>query len=110
MYNSWLQRRLRLVAHKLSLDVEIPFTLQLPCGIIEAEALIKGFEFENGILCISSMDQLGGMDDILGEFGYGYICISNSSQCELWTYYDWISLFKNCEWTSEQTPPIWYTK
>lgn len=76
MKNSRLQQSLTLASKKLGIDTEIPFVLDLPCGRIEAEALVKDFGYECGVVINMNTGELGDLYKHLTDFGYGAATLS----------------------------------
>ena len=108
MRNSQLQQSLRRASKELSIDIEIPFILDLPCGRIEAEALVKHFKYECGIVINVNFTELGDLYKHLADFGYGAITLLAPTCDGEYDTVKWMKLCKEWGWTGKKDPPDWY--
>lgn len=93
---------------ELGLDTEIPFSLDLPCGCIEAEALVKDFGYECGVVINMNTKELGGIYKHLADFGYGVATLTEPTHDGEYDSAKWKMLCKEWGWRGKKDPPGWY--
>ncbi len=108
MRNSQLQQSLKHAAQELGLDTEIPFSLDLPCGRIEAEALVKDFGYECGVVINMNTSELGKLHKHLADFGYGTATLSEPAGDGEYDATKWMMLCRKWGWKGKSNPPDWY--
>ncbi len=108
MQGSQLQQSLKCASRKLGIDTEIPFTLDLPCGRIEAEALVKDFGYECGMVINMNTRELGGLYKHLADFGYGVTTLPEPGHHDEYDSAKWMMLCREWGWRGNETPPDWY--
>ena len=108
MPHSQLQQSLKRASTELGIDIEIPFILDLPCGRIEAEALVKDFGYERGIVININTTELGDLHKHLADFGYGAATLSELTNGDSYDSAKWIMLCRKWGWSGETNPPDWY--
>jgi len=99
-------KELGRASKELGIDIEIPFILDLPCGRIEAEALVKGFGYERGV--VINIRGLGGLHKHLADFGYGAATLSELANDDSYDSAKWIMRCRAWGWSGENNPPDWY--
>ena len=108
MQNSQLQQSLKRASKELGIDIEIPFILDLPCGRIEAEALVKDFGYERGVVININTRETGDLHKHLADFGYGAATLSELAKDSEYDSVKWIMLCRKWGWNGENNPPDWY--
>lgn len=108
MKNSRLQQSLKRASKKLGIDIEIPFVLDLPCGRIEAEALVKDFGYERGVVINMNTGELGNLYKHLAEFGYGTAPLPEPTYDDEHDSEKWIMRCRKWGWKRKRNPPDWY--
>jgi hypothetical protein len=103
-----LQQSLERAAATLAIDVRIPFVLDLPCGRVEAQALIECFGRETGMLIVADMEQLGGLTRLLPDFGLDYYLWPTQADARRTDPAYWARLLRAWRWTGKGDPPDWY--
>ncbi len=79
MNQSPLQNSLRQLSTSLGFRADIPFAMTLPCGRIEAAACIHDCGNPAGMLLVTHADSLGGLDHVVGDFGFGVCRIADNA-------------------------------
>ena len=108
LQSSQLQQSLKRASIELGINIEIPFILDLPCGRIEAEALVKDFGYERGVVINMNTRELGDLHKHLADFGYGAttlaepVCDSGKEST------NWMMLCRKWGWKGKENPPDWY--
>ncbi len=108
LQNSPLQQSLKLASKELGIDTEIPFTLDLPCGRIEAEALVRDFGYECGVVINTNTEEAGDLHKHLADFGYGTATISKPAYDGEYNATKWMLLCRRWGWQGKENPPAWY--
>jgi len=108
LQNTELQQSLKRASKKLGINAEIPFILDLPCGRIEAEALVKDFGFESGVVINVNTTELGDIYRHLADFGYGAATLAGPAYDGEYDSSKWIKLCKEWGWKGKKDPPDWY--
>lgn len=108
MQNSPLQQSLERVSKELGIDIEIPFILDLPCGRIEAEALLRHFRYECGIVINVNSRELGDLHKHLADFGYGAVTLPEPACDGEYDKEKWMMLCREWGWRGKNDPPDWY--
>jgi len=108
LQNSQLQQSLKRASKELGIDTEIPFSLDLPCGRIEAEALVKDFGYECGVVININTGELGDLYKHLADFGYGAITLSEPAYGSEYNSTKWMMLCREWGWKGKENPPDWY--
>lgn len=108
LQNSQLQLSLERASKELGIGIEVPFILDLPCGRVEAEALVKDFGYESGVVININTMELGDLYKHLADFGYGAATLSSSASGGEYDSAKWIMLCREWGWRGEKDPPDWY--
>jgi len=108
LQGSHLQQSLKHISKELGIDIEVPFILDLPCGRIEAEALVKDFGYESGVVININTRELGDLYKHLADFGYGVATLSDSACGGEYDSAKWIMLCREWGWRGKKGPPDWY--
>jgi hypothetical protein len=108
LQNSQLQQSLKRASKELGIDIEIPFILDLPCGHIEAEALVKDFGYERGVVININTRELGDLYKHLTDFGYGAATLFELAKDSEYDSAKWIMLCRKWGWSGKNNPPDWY--
>ncbi|HEC11880.1 MAG TPA: hypothetical protein ENI80_01285 [Acidiferrobacteraceae bacterium] len=108
LQDSQLQQSLKLASRELDLDTKIPFTLDLPCGRIEAEALVKNFGYECGVVINTNTREPEGLYKHLADFGYGAATLSKPTYDGEYDSTKWMLLCRRWGWRGKENPPHWY--
>ena len=108
LQNSQLQQSLKRASKELGINTEIPFILDLPCGRIEAEALVKDFGYECGVVININTRELGDLYKHLADFGYGATTLSELANNSEYDSGKWMMLCREWGWRGKENPPDWY--
>ncbi|HEC28377.1 MAG TPA: hypothetical protein ENI65_02150 [Gammaproteobacteria bacterium] len=106
--NPQLLLSLKRASTDLGIDIETPFSLDLPCGCIEADALVKDFGYECGVVINVNTRETGDLYKHLADFGYGVATLSVSDCDAGYDSTKWKILCREWGWKGKGNPPDWY--
>lgn len=72
--------------------------------------MIHGFGYEIGVVVVTDVIQLGGLEPLLPQFGYGYHLVVESGNTPWTDTSYWKKVLGFLQWTGTGDPPIWYTR
>jgi len=96
-------------ARDLNLDVQAPFTAQLPSGAqIQGRLLLRHFGAENGMIVVTDYLSISPFVAEIIEAGYGFSTLSEPSEHEPYDREVYVEMLRDWGWVgAEKDRPLW---